>query len=140
MATEVRRFAVTIPANTAESSPVTTDTSFPAMVVERIDIRVPPGPSGLMGFRLSMNGAQVIPLNLGSWIVTDNEIISWPMDDLPNSGQWAVTGYNTDTEYDHTVYVHYLLSPVGAVAPGTSTPAAQQVTAQVLALSGGGGG
>lgn len=141
MATEARWFAVTIPAGTAKAAPQTADITSPAMLVERITVRVPPGPSGLMGFRLTVNGEQVIPLNLGAWIVTDDQVLDWALGDLPNSGAWQVTGYNTGT-YDHTIYLDFELSPLSssASAAASSAAAEQAVTTATLAASGGGTG
>ena len=84
-----------------------------------------------MGFQLTMDGNQVIPINLGAWVVTDNDNIQWPLTNLPDSGQWSVTGYNTDI-YDHTIYVNYLVSPVAAAAASVATPGTEQTTAMLL--------
>ena len=126
---------MTIPANTAQASPVTVNTAFPSMEVERIVVKVPPGPSGLMGFALTMNGQQVIPINDGAWIIADNDTLDWPLTSLPNTGQWQVTGYNTDI-YDHSIYIDFLLSPLGVNA-AQQQAAANAQTASVLAMTGG---
>jgi hypothetical protein len=141
MATEVRSFQVTIPAATAIASPVTVNTSFPSMTVDVVHIRVPSGPSGLMGFRLTMGNSQVIPINLGAWLIMDDDKVEWPLTNLPNSGQWAVTGYNTDI-YDHQIYIDFLLSPLGSASQAAQQQAQQQAQAvnDVLAMSGGGTG
>ena len=131
-ATEVRSFQATIPAGTPVTAPVTIDTSFPAMTVDQVNIKVPPGPSGLMGFRLTMNGEQVIPINLGQWIITDDETLQLPMANLPNSGEWQVQGYNTGI-YDLSVYVDFLLSPTGAASAPADQQASDLTTAIVLA-------
>ena len=138
MATEVRSFAVTIPANTAQAAPVTVDTSFPPMEVQAVRWKVPPGPSGLMGWQLTVGGHQVIPLNLGAWIVADDDGDTWQIESLPDSGAWSVTGYNTDI-YDHAVYLDFLLAPLGTAAPSgaAATPAPDALTAAVLGLSAG---
>lgn len=136
MATEVRAFQVTIPASTTQDAPAVINTPFPSMEVERITIKVPPGPSGLMGFALTMNGQQVIPINQGAWLVTDDASIDWPVTGLPNSGQWQVTGYNTDI-YDHTIYLDFLLNPLGTSVSSDSVIADASGTADVLQISAG---
>ena len=128
-AAEVRSFAVTIPAGTAQDDPYTADIYFPARDVVAVSWRVPPGPSGLMGWRLTMSGGQVVIPTGGGWIVADDQYDTWPLTGFPDSGYWEVTGYNTGA-YDHTVYLDFLLdliteavsSPqIVSIAPGTVT-------------------
>ena len=136
MATEVRSFQVTIPANTAQAAPVTVDVSFPPIEVERIVVKIPPGPSGLMGFALTMNGDQVVPINMGAWIIADNDTFDWPLFGLPNSGQWQVTGYNTDI-YDHTIYIDFLVAPLGTAETGGQASADAAGAYSALQISAG---
>ena len=131
-AAEVRSFAVTIPAGTPQADPVTTQIFFPARDVTGVSWRVPPGPSGLMGWQLTMSGGQVVIPTGGGWIVADDQYDTWPLTGFPDSGYWEVTGYNTGA-YDHTVYLDFLLdlvteavtSPalVSIPAGGVTTPA-----------------
>lgn len=126
-AAEIRSFQVTIPANTALDSPLTTAVSFPQRNVIAVHWLVPPGPSGLMGWRLTMSGGvPVIPTG-GGWIIADDQSAQWPLTGYPDNGGWEITGYNTDI-YDHSVYVDFLLD---LIAPA---PAAV-VTAPVAALT-----
>jgi len=118
-AAEVRSFAVTIPAGTAETSPLTTDIFFPPRDVVAVRWKVPPGPSGMMGWRLTMSGGNAVIPAGGGWIIADGESATWPLDDQPDSGYWEVTGYNTGA-YDHTVYLDFLLDLVGQAV---TTPA-----------------
>ena len=136
VATETRSFQVTIPAGTQQAAPLVTDVSFPSREVERITVKVPPGPSGLMGFALTMNGQRVIPINSGAWIITDDHTYDWAMTDLPNTGQWQVTGYNTDI-YDHTLYIDFLVSPLGSLVSGGAAAADAAGTAAALQISAG---
>lgn len=108
MASEIRAFQVTIPANTPQSAPFVQAINFPPRTVTQVDWKVPPGPSGLMGWALSIAGQPVIPNNPGAFIVADNQLQSWPLTGFPDQGQWQVTGYNTDI-YPHTVYLTFLL-------------------------------
>lgn len=111
-AVEVRSFQVTIPAGTPQTSPYTQDIFFPVREVVQVHWKVPPGPSGLMGWRLTMSGGNAVIPTGGGWIVADGEDATWPFEGLPDSGAWEVTGYNTDI-YDHTVYLDFLLALVG---------------------------
>lgn len=113
MAIEVRAFQVTIPAGTLQSAPLRQDMKFPVRKVDTLEIIVPPGPSGLMSFAVTMGGVNVLPTVPGTFIVTDDEKISWPLTGLPDSGAWQLTGFNTDL-FDHTVYLRWLVDLVAA--------------------------
>lgn len=120
-AAEVRSFVVTIPANTPLTAPVTTAVSFPPRTVTGVHWKVPPGPSGLMGWRLTMNnGLPVVPIG-GGWIITDDDSDTWTLTGQPDSGAWEVTGYNTDI-YDHAVYVDFLCDLIGQTPAPLALP------------------
>ena len=120
MAQEVQRFSVTIPHGTPIATPVTVKTEFGFRVVREIEIIIPPGPRGNMGFQIAQAGRQVFPYTPGGFIVTDNEQIRWPIEDANTSGAWAVIGYNVGT-FDHTIEVRYLVDlppdPTSTLAP-----------------------
>lgn len=62
-----------------------------------------------------MSGGQnLLPVN-GTFIVVDNQADRWLVVNQPDSGQWEVTGYNTDI-YDHTVYLDFFLDLIGQAA------------------------
>lgn len=111
MAVEVRTFQCLIPAGTLITAPVTVSLAMPARIVRTIQVVVPRGPSGLMGFAFGSASQNVIPYNNGAWIVTDDEKLSWDIDEQIDSGAWQLRGYNTG-QYDHTVYVRFLLDLV----------------------------
>lgn len=122
VARQYRDFAVTIPANTPIATPVIIDTGFGPFEVPLVEVRIPPGPNGRMGFQIAVSGTQIIPWNRGQWIVGDNESLSFPTEEFPNSGAWQVIAYNTGV-YDHTIYVRYSLNPViGSPAPPAAVP------------------
>lgn len=108
MAEEVRHFTATIPAGTPLATPVTVDVSFPPRIVARIDWRVPNGPQGLMGWRLSMGGLQVIPTSGDKFIIADGHAGSITPSAELSSGAWQVTGYNTGAS-PHSVYLAFHL-------------------------------
>lgn len=103
MALEIQHFTVTIPAGTPITAPVTTAITLPVRIVRQVDWRVPAGPLGLMGWRLTMGKVKVLPQG-DDWVIANGESGSWHVDDLPDSGAWQVTGYNTGT-HPHSVYV-----------------------------------
>ena len=127
MAIQVYAFQVTIPAGTAQATPFRQSTQLPERVVSTLEIVVPPGPSGLMGFAITMGAVNVLPTAPGTFVVTDDERISWPLTGLPTSGAWQVSGYNTDV-WPHSVYLRWLVDlvteqPSGGLLSNTSLSA-----------------
>ena len=122
MAQEIREYAVLVPAGTPQGAPLVTDVSFPQRVVTSVAWRVPPGPSGLMGWALTSAGAPVIPIQPGAYMVTDNQAGTWDLEGFLDSGNWQVTAYNTGV-YPHTIYLTFFLNlPGAAVPPPPSSP------------------
>lgn len=120
MAVEFRIVTVTVPAGTPIANPQLTKITLPARKVERVEVQVPPGPRGEVGFRLGSSGVQFIPYDLGGWLITNNEVVPLELDGLWDSGAWEFTAYNTGT-YAHTLTVRFHLGVVQQ--PGRSTPA-----------------
>ena len=113
MSHEYRHFTVTVPAGTTIAAPQVTDLAMPPRVVARIDILVPPGPNGLVGFALAMADQPIIPYNAGEWIVSNDERITLPLDGFPDSGAWQLLAYNLG-QYDHTLRFTFELHLTGA--------------------------
>lgn len=126
MAQEIREFAITVPAGTLKTAPLTTPIVFPERIVTDISWRVPPGPSGLMGWQLTSAGTPVIPIQQGTYMITDNQADSWPLAGYLDSGNWAVTAYNTGI-YPHTLYLTFLLDLPGSGIPPVLPPAGQGI-------------
>ena len=119
MSNEIRAYTLTIPAGTPTTAPVQLDCSFPPRNVDALQVIVPPGPSGLVGWRVLNSGVKLIPYESDDWIITAGEIITWPLTGQITSGSWQVEGYNTGTN-DHSVYFRFLLSlvqPRGQTVP-----------------------
>lgn len=108
MAEDIRTFAVTTAAGVAIATPTTTALTMPARVVREVRIRIPPGPRGNLGFRLALAGTAILPSNAGGFIVADDEAITWPLTNQPNSGAWQIQTYNLGIN-PHTLYVTFLL-------------------------------
>lgn len=106
MAQRIESPIATIPAGTAVAAPVAIPFTWVEGIVRVIEIDVPPGPSGLVGFYLTQSGTQLIPKTRGQFIITDDHFFSWPVEDFPNGSKWACVGYNTD-KYDHSIQFHF---------------------------------
>lgn len=108
MASRIETFDVTIPANTAIATPQNTPLTFNEGIVQRLEILVPPGPSGLVGFRILHSGTTVIPYAYTKFIIADNEVLKWDLENYPTGSAWSITAYNTDV-YAHTLYLRFLV-------------------------------
>src|SRR5262245_28932405 len=104
---------------------------MPARVVGEVEVLVPPGPRGEVGFRIGSSGVQLLPIQLGTWIVTDNEIIHWPLEGQHDSGSWELTAYNTG-QFPHTITVRFLVDLVAGPKPAGAVP----ISADQLAAGG----
>lgn len=113
MAQRIESPRVTIPAGTLQAAPVTTPFTWREGVVTQIDIDIPPGPSGLVGFYITQSGNQVIPNSIGDYIVSDDYNLSWLIEDFPTGAKWACVGYNLDV-YPHTIQFHFHINELAA--------------------------
>lgn len=118
MATEVRAFTVNVPAGTLSTAPITAPMVFPPRRVQAVQVIVPPGPSGLVGWAILVGGVRVIPYLSDPWVITAAENITWPLEGYPDSGSWAVQAYNTGA-IDHAIYFRWLLENVTSKAATT---------------------
>lgn len=127
MSVQVRTFSPTIPANTPIATPFTMAMTFAAMNVDRIRVKIPPGPRGNMGFAIGSSGQAVIPYQAGQWIIADNDLLLFELDDYWNSGSWEFFGYNLG-QFAHTVYITFELSLVPQPTTSTTLASNQAVS------------
>ncbi|HTX52518.1 MAG TPA: hypothetical protein VMD08_03870 [Candidatus Baltobacteraceae bacterium] len=121
MATEYRSYAVIVPAGATIAAPNVQALAMPARIVTSIRVRVPPGPRGNLGFRLTSNRQAVIPADGLQWVVADDEVLEWPVENALQTGVWECTAYNSGV-LPHTVYFLFALEPLStrSAAPGPS--------------------
>jgi hypothetical protein len=110
MASSVSAFACTIPAGTSSGSPHVVALGLSPDPIVSIHWRVPPGPRGHVGWWLTQSGVQVLPDRYGTALVADGESDTWVLNDFPESGAWALVGYNTGIN-DHVVYLEFTHEP-----------------------------
>lgn len=109
MADRIEVFDVTVPAGTAVAAPATTALEFADGIVTDIEILIPPGPSGFVGFRFAYGGQQIIPHTVNEFIIASGEVIKWPISHFPTGTQWQLQAHNTDI-YDHTIHIRFLVT------------------------------
>lgn len=120
MAERIELFQVTCPLGTAIATPQTTSLVMDDGELVRLEVTVPSGPSGFMGFRFRHSQQVVIPYKGSNWIITDDEKLSWDLHGYPTGSAWSIQMYNTDI-WAHTVYLRLHINEIGA-RPTKSLP------------------
>lgn len=126
MSDRLEWFSVTVPANTPVATPVVIPCVFNQGLVIEIDVKVPPGPQGNLGFFIGAGGSQYVPRTRGSYVVPNRDYFIWPIANAVSSGSWSVTAYNTDI-FAHTIQVAFHVNedpPISAnpqLSPGASS-------------------
>ncbi len=131
MAVEIHTLAVTIPSGTTKAGALAFSLPLPPRLVDQVEVQVPPGPRGEVGWALASGGIQMYPIDTGQFVVTDNETVKWPLEQAITSGAWQLLGYNTG-QFNHTLYVRFLCRPTSSTDPG-----AGPAPIDAAALSGG---
>jgi len=122
MAQDIQTFDVTVQPGVAKATPALTTIELGIRRVLEIHVEVPPGPRGEVGFWLGSAGVQIIPKNLGQFIVTDNQHVVLPIDGFFDSGSWTVAMYNTG-HYAHTFQYTFLSDfVIGFSGPSVGAP------------------
>lgn len=118
MATRIETPQLTVPAGTPIAAPVSAQLYANRADIQELEVMVPPGASGLVGFSFWHSSRQVIPAIDGTWIITDDETIRWPLHGYSVQPNWTIKAYNLDV-YPHTLYVRVLLDDSVSTVPVT---------------------
>lgn len=104
-------YELTVPADTAEASPVTLEALLCAGTVTRVDVQFPAGCAGMVNVAIWRHDHQVWPINLDGAIAGEDAIISWPvsydLEDEPFA--FTIKGWSPGTTYDHLITVRFAL-------------------------------
>lgn len=108
------RFAnvnVTTPPGTLITAPLVTQVTLGDAWLTKVDIRIPPGPSFLVGLAVVWNGAFIVPwASEETYLLGDDEPFSIPVGE-EITRHLAVQTYNNDI-YQHTVYFRFTYMPM----------------------------
>jgi len=115
VATEIRSFAVAVPAGVSSAAPYVQALTMPQRRITNVRVRFPPGPRGNVGFRLTSNRQAVIPPDPTQWIVADNEWFDWPVADSVQPGVWEAVAYNSGL-MPHTIQLQVSCEPLTSPA------------------------
>jgi hypothetical protein len=125
---QVQTFACTFQPGSTPTTPAHVNCQLGVFQVDWIELDVPGGNGGGMGFYLAASHQQYIPFVPGTFLIMDAATKHWDVVDMPNSGDWQVYGYN-EGFWPHTVYVTFGLEVVANpyTTAGGSLPIAVSV-------------
>lgn len=125
--------APTIPVGTPSNGALVTKVSFQDIMMEGVEIYVPPGPGGQVGIQLQLSGGVLLPFganpaggasyvfNAADWLIVD-DVRLWYDLGIEVDQTFAIVEYNTGT-FPHTVQFRFKTTQL--VVP---TPAAPVLT------------
>ena len=125
MASEVHHFQATVPSGTTKAGALLFNFNIPPRVVDQIEIEVPPGPRGEVGWQIALSGGALFPYEPGAFVVTDDRTTTWQVENQNTGGAWGLIAYNTG-KFNHTLYVRLLTrlpeeaNPLPALPPPLS--------------------
>lgn len=113
-------YELTVPAGTIAAAPAILDMPIPSGAVDRVLVRVPPGPHAAVGYQIWYGGGQFVPEAIGGWLVVDDAVVELDPPADMSAGSWQLQAYNSGT-YDHTLRVELYVAAASsaAVAPLT---------------------
>ena len=111
MATRIEIVAVTVAPGTPVANPQITAMNFDDGRVDGLEIVIPDGPAGMVGFQIRHSNQVIIPYDGVTFIVANNETIKWPLETFPEADKWDVRIYNKGV-FTHTLYFRWLITDV----------------------------
>lgn len=115
-------FALTVPADTQETSPAELRMKLTAGILHNVRILFPPGPHGLVKIRILEDGHQFLPTNPDGYFASDDEAIAideyYPLTAEPYT--MRAIGYSPGTVYPHTIAIRIGILPSTSLQETTS--------------------
>jgi len=109
---------ITTPAASEQQTEVEVEGDY----ISYVNIRFPPGPSGLLGVAIFYGIHQIFPHDEGTWFAGDDETIAWQEYWLLPESPCTITIHtqNNDDTYEHSVQVRiatltHAQSPAGQI-------------------------
>ena len=112
-------FAITIPAGTAEASPVEQELDLTHGIIHRVEVQFPVGCMELAHLRLFHRRHQVWPTNIDGSFASDGYIIAFDehYDFFEPPFDLTAIGWNDDETYQHVITVRIGILPQEIVLP-----------------------
>jgi len=110
---------ITVPANTQDSEPVSDTLKLGAGVITHIGVKFPAGCHGMVGVRLKIQEAQILPVPRGEWVSGDDETVDsdYHIEFTRERQELEFEGISPDTDYNHTISVRITMLPAWVAAP-----------------------
>jgi hypothetical protein len=129
-ANRIEKFAVTVPAGTAQASPANYSLVVPDGYLQRVEVTIPDGHNGLTGLQLLAANAQLVPATFGAYLVGNDQTLAFDMVGVIDTGNFQANAYNTGV-FAHTFYgLWYMLD--FAYSTGATEPTAPLVVPVVV--------
>lgn len=126
---------ITVQPGSTAAAPVTTAINVGDIWCYSVDIEVPPGPGGQMGFYMTYANTQIVPWSQTPFfLVVDDFKHTFPVNAELGKGL-AMVAYNTGY-WPHTVYFRFLGVPIASYA--AAQPQAPVAPVDLSALGQGG--
>jgi hypothetical protein len=103
---QIQHFAPSIPAGTPQSSLFVEQMQLGTFQVDWVEIEIPDEVAGTVGFYLASSHTQIIPYQVGTFIVSGGGFRHWDLAGYPTSGDWQFYGYNLGT-FDHAIHITF---------------------------------
>jgi len=104
---------LTVPANTQEANPATVAIEFREKVVERVEVKFPPGCADMVNVIVQHGIKQVFPPETGMTIAGDGETVGfmewWEAPETPC--KLTFVGWSPGTSYDHKIICRIMTIP-----------------------------
>lgn len=102
----------TVVAGTARATPSSQSVDLTATRLDRVEVLIPSGHSGLTGVQLQYDGVTVLPWGVpDTWLIGDGETIDFASG-LSMGHAATLRGFNADV-YDHSWYVRLVVTDWG---------------------------
>jgi hypothetical protein len=114
VAQRIESYQVTCPAGTTQANAIEVRLPMSPGIVRQVDLRIPPGHIGLTGIALAQAHQVIIPASGATWIIGNDDRISWELENFLDADTWSAFVYNTDAKYSHSWYVRMLVDEIEA--------------------------
>lgn len=135
MASRLYKLDITVPAKTAQLTPILTQWPLEDCILNSIRIVVPPGHVGLTGIRILQSQQQIIPWGNLSYLVMDNDKYDVQINSEIGASAISVAAYNTDI-YNHTFYLRAQISDISSTPTTPILPVAAATVSTLDATPG----
>ena len=106
---------LTIPVNTSENSPVSLGIVLKQKLITKMEIGFPDGCNYMVKTKIQYGIKQFWPERRNTWLIGNNETISWEEKfEMPSINETlTVYGASPNTQYDHEIAIRIMTLPAG---------------------------